>query len=251
MSYTPTTWQTGDTITAEKLNNMESGIEASNGIIIPITVDTANELYYVPKEIAGDVYNQLVANPDAPVFLSFTNSSFATPFLTTAAEKYESYLTDAYIVSFNPELWETFASSFTQHTQNYMGATFGILKSAYESGHDWGGGLSSQSFVVTLTPTAQDYSGTMDRTVAEINAAYEAGRKIVFRVYSGATEYNDVEVTVVFKDENYAYPSFNAYLIVTAGSAGFDGIIFAFTSVTNTGTKSTYSTHIYTLTPMS
>lgn len=26
MSYTPTTWQTGDTITAEKLNNMESGI---------------------------------------------------------------------------------------------------------------------------------------------------------------------------------------------------------------------------------
>ena len=26
MSYTPTEWQTGDTITAEKLNNMESGI---------------------------------------------------------------------------------------------------------------------------------------------------------------------------------------------------------------------------------
>ena len=26
MSYTPTNWQTGDTITAEKLNNMESGI---------------------------------------------------------------------------------------------------------------------------------------------------------------------------------------------------------------------------------
>lgn len=26
MAYTPTTWQSGDTITAEKLNNMESGI---------------------------------------------------------------------------------------------------------------------------------------------------------------------------------------------------------------------------------
>lgn len=26
MSYTPTEWQTGDTITAEKLNNMEQGI---------------------------------------------------------------------------------------------------------------------------------------------------------------------------------------------------------------------------------
>ena len=26
MSYTPTTWETGDTITAEKLNNIEGGI---------------------------------------------------------------------------------------------------------------------------------------------------------------------------------------------------------------------------------
>lgn len=29
MSYTPTTWATGDTVTAEKLNNMESGISAA------------------------------------------------------------------------------------------------------------------------------------------------------------------------------------------------------------------------------
>ena len=106
-------------------------------------------------------------------------------------------------------------------------------------------------FVVTLTPTAQDFSGTMDKTVAEINAAYEAGRKIVFRVYSSAALYYDVEVTIVFKNENYAYPSFNAYLIVNAGSVGFDGIIFAHTEATDTGTKSTYTTHIYPLTPMS
>lgn len=39
MSYTPTTWQTGDTITADKLNNMENGIEAANeGEILHITV---------------------------------------------------------------------------------------------------------------------------------------------------------------------------------------------------------------------
>lgn len=38
MSYTPTTWQTGDTITAEKLNNMESGIASANeGEILHIT----------------------------------------------------------------------------------------------------------------------------------------------------------------------------------------------------------------------
>lgn len=35
MSYTPTTWQTGDTITAEKMNNIESGISNAGSMVIP------------------------------------------------------------------------------------------------------------------------------------------------------------------------------------------------------------------------
>ena len=31
MAYTKTTWNTGDTITAEKLNNLESGVAAASG----------------------------------------------------------------------------------------------------------------------------------------------------------------------------------------------------------------------------
>lgn len=34
MSYTPNTWQTGDTITAAKLNNMEQGIASAGGVLI-------------------------------------------------------------------------------------------------------------------------------------------------------------------------------------------------------------------------
>ena len=37
-------------------------------------------------------------------------------------------------------------------------------------------------FVVTLTPINSDYSGEMDKTAAEITAAYNAGRQIVFNV---------------------------------------------------------------------
>ena len=37
MSYTPTQWQTGDTITAERLNNMESGIEDGQTLVVTIT----------------------------------------------------------------------------------------------------------------------------------------------------------------------------------------------------------------------
>ena len=58
MSYTKTTWQNGDTITAEKLNNIESGVEEinmsyekttwSNGDVI-----TAEKLNNVEDGIAG------------------------------------------------------------------------------------------------------------------------------------------------------------------------------------------------------
>ena len=38
---------------------------------------------------------------------------------------------------------------------------------------------SSEPFVVTLTPTAADMSGTMDKTPAEIAGAYDAGKRII------------------------------------------------------------------------
>lgn len=34
MSYTPTTWATGDTITSEKLNKIETGIEEAHESIL-------------------------------------------------------------------------------------------------------------------------------------------------------------------------------------------------------------------------
>lgn len=54
------------------------------------------------------------------------------------------------------------------------------------NGGDSGG---DNRFIVTLTPTAQDYSGTMDKTVAEIRDAYNAGKDIVFKVLVGVTTY--------------------------------------------------------------
>lgn len=134
MSYTPTEWQTGDTITAEKLNNMESGIENAN-----------------------------------------------------------------------------------------------------------------EPFLVTLTPTAQDFSGTMDKTVGEINAAYEAGRKIVFRVYTSATTYIEVECITRGRNVNEGnYPSFNAYVIDVPNSV----LVYMYTGVSAIASTNTYFTLLFTLTPM-
>lgn len=133
MSYTPTTWQTGDTITAEKLNNMESGIENAN----------------------------------------------------------------------NP-------------------------------------------FVVTLTPTAEDFSGTMDKTNVEIDAAYNAEKSIIFRFITSATDYMDVPCSFAAKFGDITYKNFGAYFV----SPTQNMLIFMET-LAQSVTDNTYKTRIYPLTPMS
>ena len=98
-------------------------------------------------------------------------------------------------------------------------------------------------FIVTLTPTAADYSGTMDKTVAEINAAYEAGRKIVFRILTGQDAYVEAVVTFVTVYGGTNYPMFEAFATMTERFIGI------FNEVTQDGTSTAYLTEIYALTP--
>ena len=106
--------------------------------------------------------------------------------------------------------------------------------------------MKKKKFVVTLTPTAQDFSGTMDKTVAEINAAYEAGQEIWANISAmGKNLY--IPLKTASTDGEYQYTSFDfcAYDIIN------DLMILAFTAYTNDGTKQTYSTSVYSLTPAS
>ena len=49
MSYTKQTWNTGDTITADKLNHMEDGIAAGGLMVISSTYDEQTELITLGK----------------------------------------------------------------------------------------------------------------------------------------------------------------------------------------------------------
>lgn len=42
MSYTPTEWKSGDTVTSAKLNKIEQGIAAGGGILIAHIIDNGN-----------------------------------------------------------------------------------------------------------------------------------------------------------------------------------------------------------------
>lgn len=107
---------------------------------------------------------------------------------------------------------------------------------------------ANNPFIVTLTPTAQDFSGTMDKTVAEINAAYEAGQKIVFLIYTSETAYIEVECIMRGREASVGdYPSFNAFIINEQNNV----LIYAFTGIDAVASSNVYSTKLYPLTPMS
>lgn len=100
-----------------------------------------------------------------------------------------------------------------------------------------------KKFIVTLTPTALDYSGTMDKTVAEINAAYEAGMEIVFRIFASATFYYDIVATVSSFGASDDAKRFSGFGILS------DNLVQIITPVGEENTY--YGTYVYSLTPAS
>ena len=102
-------------------------------------------------------------------------------------------------------------------------------------------------FIVTCTPTAQDFSGTMDKTVAEIAEAAGAGMEIVFQI-SMNDQWLEFKSNYIGHDSSFAYPSFNALFLT---DVPLDALIYVHTGTTNNGLQDSYSTIIYPLTRMS
>ena len=69
MSYTPTTWTTGDTITATKLNKIEQGIADAGGVLICNSYYDSGKGEYVLNKTAGEIYDALVGG--TPVYIKY------------------------------------------------------------------------------------------------------------------------------------------------------------------------------------
>lgn len=65
MSYAKTTWETGDVITAEKLNNLERGVGIATGLIVSYTYDEQAETFYADKKF-GEI--RTVFESGSPVY---------------------------------------------------------------------------------------------------------------------------------------------------------------------------------------
>lgn len=105
---------------------------------------------------------------------------------------------------------------------------------------EWAASEQGKKFIVTATPTSPDYSGTMDKTVAEINAAYEAGQEIWFTL----SDYTAPCAVVV---AGTVYPRFFANVFDLRTNT----LIMAYTTNDTDGTDTSYGVTVYSLTPAS
>ena len=71
MSYTPTTWQSGDVITSTKLNKLEQGVANSANVLIA-TMSYSNSTYVLDKTFE-EMYTSL--ENSAPVFIKWHRSN--------------------------------------------------------------------------------------------------------------------------------------------------------------------------------
>lgn len=111
-----------------------------------------------------------------------------------------------------------------------------------------GGGV----FIVTLTPTAQDLSGTLDKTISEINAAVLSGKTIVFQMDTngtglgfGSIQFNGNVVREFTEDGKTIYSVSGEFI-----EDGLSAIVGVHTASSFVG-DGYYGTSSYTLTPMS
>ena len=99
-------------------------------------------------------------------------------------------------------------------------------------------------FVITCTPTAQDYSGVMDVTFEEIKAAADAGKKIIYKIPAGNGKFYTADATYTYnaldgfrQAPGYIIDSINNIIILAGNDTNENSNI--------------YYTAIYPLTPMS
>lgn len=105
---------------------------------------------------------------------------------------------------------------------------------------------ANEPFIVRLTPTAADFSGTMDKTPQEITAAHEARQEIVFNVV-GFPGFDEVNIPVAW----FTYATDDTICSASATLVDINTNLQIIVVTSNIADDSTYFTTIYSLTPMS
>ncbi len=198
--------------------------------VIPVTFEwDVQEQVYNPQWISADVYN----HPEKyDLLCTFSGGRYAhgTTMFRYGARSFNRPFYFGIMDFAEPSSFAVNATAPDPDSDNTLAYFVGRVP------------FAASNFIVTLTPTALDYSGTMDKTPQEITAAYNAGQKIVFDIPTmNATVYADQYIA----DGNNVLCAAKVFYYV-------DGAPVLITIVTHgTDDTQTYDTGIYALTPAS
>ena len=101
--------------------------------------------------------------------------------------------------------------------------------------------------IVNCTPTALNYSGVMDKYNSDLLTAYQAGKRIWFRLWVGVDSYIEAECTERW-EAGLTYPSYNAFVLSDNSGTGI-GTFFLYTSA-NSSDDNTYGATFYPALPV-
>ena len=93
MAYEPTSWKTGDTVTASKLNKMEQGIAGGGGMAVPyVLVDEEDISGRVVGVTAGEIWGAVTAGLSVIFVLQDEDYTTASALINAELSQYAEHL---------------------------------------------------------------------------------------------------------------------------------------------------------------
>lgn len=181
MTYTPINWQTGDTITAEKLNRCDNGwaVESSSQQLFSETVTTETDPSYPDEPAWGDfAYSTQITADNVTVTFDGTDYVCIKVNLDGSnaygglSDDAPDFSTIPFLIVSDPGENAICTATGGTHTVSVAGTSQSIETSEqFQTAVD--------SVVDTSTMPMECISGTT--TIAEMSAAYGAGRIMFFK----------------------------------------------------------------------
>lgn len=212
MSYTPINWQTGDTITAEKLNKMDNGwsIETSGSELFSETVTTEKEPNY-PDAPAGwndFEYAKIVADS---ITVTFNGNEYECTLMTDGydsnfyggwVEDGGEYASDFSVYPFGILSETGFFGIYTE-----VGGTYTVKIEAHVSTVETSSDFQKAVDSVVDTSMMPMLCKSGETTISEMYSASAQGRLLYFKPYGNANAITNIITMfdsnqVVFIPEN-------------------------------------------------
>lgn len=172
MAYTPINWQTGDTITAEKLNRCDNGwsAESSSTTICEESVTTATGDMGIPEAVLS-YSSEITADT---LIITLNGTDYNCPKIDfNETYFYGGFDADDGAPDFSTYPFFFWADSKTLYTETEgsYSVAIGVPSTAIEASDNF-----KEAVLATSTLHITDTSGTLDKTFAEIRDAFLAGK---------------------------------------------------------------------------